>query len=257
MTHGTLDANNILIINAHICSKDTPLEYEWIYRKCLYEDPDLRPEVNEVYEILSQLELKINIFTSSLTTQQILEKFKFNYGLILTGCNIQPSNQAIFVKYGELKINLYEGQPVIYTNINELHLGACINFPIVEITYKGDLSESFSKCMDHDEKLNESFGDFSARKFSVEIHFNKLFTLDLLPKITTSNGEEFTYEKLTKWMKDLYRNKMIDIISYGLISISQLRHSTLSVNDLETFNKKHSGVAEYEEKLNLGDWNGN
>ncbi|RIA95376.1 kinase-like domain-containing protein, partial [Glomus cerebriforme] len=152
--------------------ENTPLEYQRVYQECWHEDPDLRPEVNEVYEILSQLKSKSNtnenldeIFKGSLTPQQIIKKVKLNYGLILTEYDIQPGVQAIFAEDGELKMSLYEGQPMVYTNINGLQpVEVCINFPIAEITYKGDLLESFSKYADDDEKLHESFGHFFARK---------------------------------------------------------------------------------------------
>ncbi|RIA95374.1 kinase-like domain-containing protein, partial [Glomus cerebriforme] len=79
MAHGTLDASNVLIENGRLTitgfyfygsseedikddilslghllhelvridSEDTPLEYKQVCQKCLHEDPDLRPEVNE------------------------------------------------------------------------------------------------------------------------------------------------------------------------------------------------------------------
>ncbi|CAG8484050.1 1449_t:CDS:2 [Rhizophagus irregularis] len=55
------------------------------------------------------------IFGSSLNKQQIIEQFRINHGLILTGESIRPSKQAIISENGELKMNVYEGQPIVYT----------------------------------------------------------------------------------------------------------------------------------------------
>ncbi|CAG8575285.1 1123_t:CDS:2 [Rhizophagus irregularis] len=66
--------------------------------------------------------------------QQVIEHLKLNHGLLLDG---QPSKQAIFVKNGELSISLYNGQPIVYTEINK-STELCINFPIAEVAYKGD-----------------------------------------------------------------------------------------------------------------------
>ncbi|EXX67611.1 Cdc15p [Rhizophagus irregularis DAOM 197198w] len=277
--------------------ENTPFEYQQLYQKCWCDDSVIRPGINEVREILSQMKLRFDtdeyineIFKSSLTQQQIIRKFKLNNGLILTEGNIQSSMQAIFVEDGALNMSLYEGQPIVYLNINDLQpADVCINFPIAEMAYKGDLLESFSKCADND---NDSFGHFFARKilvggklfikefssatqtqkdilkfylfhvnnltkYSIEIQFNNLFSLNLLPKIVTLDGEELdTYEKLIKWMNDLYQNKIIDIISYDLIPISQLRHNALPIDDLNTFNEKQPGVTKFKEKLSLEEWVG-
>ncbi|CAB5209038.1 unnamed protein product [Rhizophagus irregularis] len=277
--------------------ENTPFEYQQLYQKCWCDDSVIRPGINEVREILSQMKLRFDtdeyineIFKGSLTQQQIIRKFKLNYGLILTEGNIQSSMQAIFVEDGALNMSLYEGQPIVYLNINDLQpADVCINFPIAEMAYKGDLLESFSKCADND---NDSFGHFFAgkilvggklfikefssatqtqkdilkfylfhvnnsSKYSIEIQFNNLFSLNLLPKIVTLDGGELdTYDKLIKWMNDLYQNKIIDIISYDLIPISQLRHSTLSIDDLNTFYERQPGVTKFEKKLSLEEWVG-
>ncbi|CAB5215378.1 unnamed protein product [Rhizophagus irregularis] len=269
--------------------ESTPLEYQKLYQKCWHNSPDIRPEINEVHEILSQLNLRFKIFNDLLTKQQIIKKFKLNYGLILTEDNATPSMKEIF-EDGELNMSLYEEQPIVYVNINMNDLrsaDACINFPIAEITYDGDLLETF----DHND---ESFGHFFARKilvgsklfikgfssasqtqidvlkfylfcaynsskYSTEIQFNKLFGLNLLPKIVTLGGEELnTHEKLIEWMNNLYQNKMIDIISYSLIPISQLGlKKLLLIDELESFNEKQPGVVNFKEKLNLKKWIGN
>ena len=99
------------------------------------------------------------------------------HGLFLDGYDIKQSNQAIFVEDGELNISKYMGQPIVYTNINDTS-DMCINFPISEINYKGDLLEIFSKYVDSDEKLQESFGHFFARKILVG---GKLFIKEFSP----------------------------------------------------------------------------
>ncbi|CAB4426252.1 unnamed protein product [Rhizophagus irregularis] len=238
------------------------------------------------------------IFGSSLNKQQIIKRFKLNHGLILTRDNIRPSKQAIIAENGELKIDLYEGQPLVYTYINsednnDKPLDICIIFPVAEMIYNGnllDLLDSYSNCMDVDEVLHELYGHFTARKFlvgsrlfikdfnlaaitqidilkfylyyvyhlskcSTEIQFDVLFTLNLLPKIVTSDGEELdTHEKLTRWMNNLHQKKMIDIISYD--NLTTLQHNTSSISDLEDFNEKQPGIIDFKEKLNLKEWVG-
>ncbi|GBB88479.1 hypothetical protein RclHR1_01500009 [Rhizophagus clarus] len=133
--------------------ENTPLEYQELYQKCWQDNPDKRPEINEVHEILSQLNLRFKIFNDLLTKQQIIKRFKLNYGLILTEDNIIPSMKKIFDEDGKLNMSLYEEQPIVYININMNKLrpsDTCINFPIVEITYNGDSLKTLdNKLSDH------------------------------------------------------------------------------------------------------------
>ncbi|CAG8604467.1 19956_t:CDS:2, partial [Rhizophagus irregularis] len=83
--------------------------------------------------------------------QQIIRQFKLNHGLVLNGYEIMPSIQGVAVEDGELKLNLYKGQPLVYTCINseenDLKIDTCINFPIAEIIYnviKPTCSDSIS-----------------------------------------------------------------------------------------------------------------
>ncbi|CAB4432222.1 unnamed protein product [Rhizophagus irregularis] len=130
--------------------------------------------------------------------QQLIQQLKLNHGLFLNGYDIQRGKEAIFAEDGELNINLYNGQPIVYTDINDpvsptnlltffnnidskyiLRLqpsDACINFPIAEITFKSNLLESFSKCRDDVEELSASYGHIFARKTLVG---GKLFIKDL------------------------------------------------------------------------------
>ncbi|EXX70781.1 uncharacterized protein OCT59_019176 [Rhizophagus irregularis] len=299
--------------------ENTPLGYVQLYQKCWQDDPNIRPTINEVYNILSHLKSQINktknehhmdleykemsiaeIFGSSLNKQQIIEQFRINHGLILTGESIRPSKQAIISENGELKMNVYEGQPIVYTYINyecdnDESSDICINFPIAEIIYNGNLQESFSKYMDIDDELYELYGHFLASKFlvgnqlfiqdfnlanstqrnilkfylfhvynlakcSAKIQMNSIFTLNLLPKIVTLDGKELdTHEKFVKWMNELHQKKSLYLSSYDdLIPISQLRSSSIDESDeSEIFNEKQPGVADFKEKLSLEEWLGN
>ncbi|CAB4426336.1 unnamed protein product [Rhizophagus irregularis] len=238
--------------------------------------------------------LAIKGLNISKSNQQVIEYLKLNHGLLLDGCNIQPSEQAIFAKNGELSISIYDGQPMVYTEINKT-TELCINFPIAEIEYKGGLLESFLKYENKNENLHELYGHFFARKTlignklfikslnlvtstqmnilkyyliyvynlakcSIEVKFNNLFTLNLLPKVVTMDGEELnTHEEFSEWINNLYQKhqkKIVYIISYNnLIPISQLRNS--KPDDSETYDERQPGIVDFKESLSLVDWVGN
>jgi hypothetical protein len=303
---------------------NTPLKYLLLYQKCWQDDPNLRPEINEVYEILSKLKLQsvtdgkslsstnkeisdqssslhaahitLEIFKSS--KQQIIRQFKLNHGIVVNKYDIIPSVQGVAFEDGEFEVNSYKGYPLVYTSINpednELKIDTCISFPVAEIVNNGNLLQSFSEYTNDEKKLHELYGDFLVRKFlaggqlfiknfksatktqadilkfylfciynsakySIEIQFSNLFTLDLLPKLVTLNGEKInTHEKLTNLMNNLYLKKMVNIISYDdLIPIS---HNMLLLDgDHEASGEKQSGekqpgFADSEEKLSLNKW---
>ncbi|CAB5199795.1 unnamed protein product [Rhizophagus irregularis] len=289
-----------------------PSEYLQLYQKCWQDDPNMRHEINEVYEILSRIKLQLSqlsSFTSeqpspshaakitlelfNCSTQQIIKQFKLNHGLVLNG---EPSVQAVIAEDGELEVNLYKGQPLVYTYVNfkNTSLDTCINFPVAEIIYKGNLLESFIECTNDKKKLHKLHGDFLARRFlagdrlfienfklattvqanilkfyllcvynsvkySTEIQLSELVTLDLLPKLVTSDGKKLnTREELTNWMNNLNSNKIVNIISYDdLILISRLKHNTSLVDEsLETLKEKQPGIANFREKLSLEEWVG-
>ncbi|CAB4485949.1 hypothetical protein RhiirA5_418921 [Rhizophagus irregularis] len=252
----------------------------------------------------------INSIEPINNNQQIIQQLKLNHGLLLNGYNVQPSSQAIFKEDGELKVKLYNRQPIVYADISFLldnlfidkdnydntlqPSNMCINFPIAEITYKGELLKSFSECMnDNNANSHTLYGRFYARKvlignklfikdlnlatpaqidvlkfclfciynsakYSMEIPFNNLFTLNLLPKIVTLDGEELnTYEKLYKWMNSLYQDKEKSgfIISYySLIPISHLEKIMSSTDDF--LDEKQPEVTNFKEILNLEEWIG-
>ncbi|CAB5199829.1 unnamed protein product [Rhizophagus irregularis] len=302
---------------------NTPSKYLQLYQKCWQDDPNLRPEINEIYEILSQLKLQFNIngeFNAQVTDltsgrpsyphtakitleilktspQQIIRQFKLNHGLVLNGTDIMPSIKGVAVEDGELKVNLYKGQPLVYTCIdsgdNNLKVDTCIYFPVAEIIYNGDLLKSLIENTNDERKLRELYGDFFARriltggqlfivdfnsatptqinilkfylycvynsaKYPTEFQFNSLFTLNILPKLVTLDGEKLnTHEKLTNWMNNLYQKKMGNIIFYDeLIPISRSERDTSLVNGDETLKEIQTGVANFEEKLSLEKWVG-
>jgi hypothetical protein len=249
-----------------------------------------------------------------MKSQQIIRKLKLNRGLCLNENKIEPSKEVILTGDGELSISLYEGQPFVYTLINnrkshenllsfnsneneiEFHKDLqfsdiCINFPIAEITYTANLSESFSNSIDND-GLYEMYGHLFATKVLIggklfiddfkpatlvqadmfkslirwvydSIKSNEKSSLKNLPfpnfflKMRTSDGENFnTPEELFNWMNNLYQKDIADIISYNdLVPINELLKSKkLSLNNIQTFDEKQPGIANFKEKLSLDDW---
>ncbi|CAG8714712.1 15890_t:CDS:2, partial [Rhizophagus irregularis] len=116
----------------------------------------------------------INSIEPINNNQQIIQQLKLNHGLLLNGYNVQPSSQAIFKEDGELKVKLYNRQPIVYADISFLldnlfidkdnydntlqPSNMCINFPIAEITYKGELLKSFSECMNDNNANSHTLG---------------------------------------------------------------------------------------------------
>ncbi|GBC33886.2 hypothetical protein GLOIN_2v1871094 [Rhizophagus irregularis DAOM 181602=DAOM 197198] len=245
---------------------------------------------------MSDQSSKITAAINSLTNQQIIRKFKLNHGLILTGYNIRSSIQAVVIEEDyKLKKGLYKEQPLVFTYINpEVNEtpDTCINFPVFEINYNGNLLKSFLEFSGDEKELHELYGQSLARKFvaggqlfikdfnsatqaqqsvlkfylfcvynsfkySTEIQFSNLFKLNLLPKIETMDGEKLdTHEKLVNWMNNLYLKLNVCIIFYdNLIPISKLNNTT--INDLETFNdKRWSGFSNFKENESLEEWVG-
>ncbi|CAB4412814.1 unnamed protein product [Rhizophagus irregularis] len=110
------------------------------------------------------------------TQQQIIQHWNLNYGLFLDGSNIQPSNKPVLVNDGDLDISVYNGEPIVYTNINNpektnllafnsktefndslKQLDLCINFPVAKIAYNADLLETFSADEGHGHIIAKSF----------------------------------------------------------------------------------------------------
>ncbi|CAB4388385.1 unnamed protein product [Rhizophagus irregularis] len=183
----------------------TPEGYSVLYSKCWDPDPDERPTIEEI----------VNTLTPMLS-QLIIQNLKLNHGLFLNGHKIEPSKKAVFFEDGILNMSLYEGQPMVYTSINDrgsnvnlLSLNSndnetelnetlqpsdiCINFPIAEITYTAALSKSFSNFMDDGKgTLYKTFGHLFAKKV---LTGGKIFIDDFKP--ATSTEEEMFKSFLT------------------------------------------------------------
>ncbi|CAG8565470.1 6853_t:CDS:2 [Funneliformis caledonium] len=241
--------------------------------------------------------------------QQMVQKLKLNRGLYSDGHSIQPSNEAIFTDDGGLDIILYKGEPIVYTNINDpksptnlfafnndddgvksrlQHFDACINFPIAEFSYRGELLKNFSKFSNEDDE--QSFGHAFARKVLVGgklfiKNFNLASTKQIdtlqshltgtyhsvkhnkenpfsyiewrnLPKVVTSNGQVIkTQRNLVTWMSNLYHKNMFDIISYNdIIPVQKLRSNKFSADDVKIPKEIQPGVANFGEKLSFKRW---
>ncbi|PKC56366.1 hypothetical protein RhiirA1_474102 [Rhizophagus irregularis] len=137
-----------------------------------------------------------------------------------------------FIKNGKWDISLYKGQPLVYTSIDDSS-NICINFPIIEITYKDELKSKYFRINSNGDEfftrkisaggrlfIKESssitrtpfdilkfylFCVYNLARYSIEVQSNNLFTLNLLQTMETLDGEEInTHEKLTKWVNNLY-----------------------------------------------------
>ncbi|CAG8740546.1 16988_t:CDS:2, partial [Funneliformis caledonium] len=219
------------------------------------------------------------------TKQQIIEKWKLNHGLILNGFSIQPSERSVFiVDDDKLCIDLYNGEPMAYISVNNPNIptnlftidkyndddfeklkpsDVCVNFPVVEITYRTDLSDSFKNFTDGG-NIHELYGHVFASKILVggqifikdfnlassiqkdilklyliwaynsakddENSFNNnSFGLNFLPRIETSNGVNLgTPKKLSNWFDENYEN----------------------------FEERCLGIANFEKRLSLERWIG-
>jgi hypothetical protein len=238
--------------------------------------------------------------------QHMAEQWMLSHGLSLDESVIQPSNQAVLTNDGELDISLHEGEPIIYTNTTDTDTtknfitfdnnivilnntlkqsDICINFPIVEITYKGEPLDSFMN--DEEENLHDKYGHILANEFLAggqlfiknfnlasskqieilkfyliwaynsvknndEIEFNNnSFELRFLQD---SNGEDIkTPKELADWMKNLYQENTIEIISYkNFNDIFQLKNSNRIPKDFENQpGIKKSSLTEWEKNSTL------
>ncbi|PKY51973.1 hypothetical protein RhiirA4_495361 [Rhizophagus irregularis] len=270
---------------------NTPVKYQWLYQKCWEQDPDQRLNISEVLEILDQLtEVNIDDPVVQNDDQEIIQNLKLNYGLFLYGYGMQHSKYAIYDDIGELEISLYDGQPLVYTNINDKPYDACINFPFAEITYKGNLLDTFLNYDDMDGKLNNFYGHFYSDKVLVggqlfikdfnttQIQFLKMhiswaynlvkseenrsynfINLQIEPRVETWDGKEIkTTEKLINWMNKIYQENVIDVIAYiNPLRVSDLKGSKANVqptSDSRDFNEIIIKVSNYKDRLNLDEW---
>ncbi|CAB5345054.1 unnamed protein product [Rhizophagus irregularis] len=278
---------------------------EW-YKKSANKGYDRARKKLDELSILKSEEEEIE------TQQQIIQHWNLNRGLSLDGSSIQPSKEPVLGEDGELDINVYKGEPIVYTNINEpdksnllsfnnkigfnealKQLDLCINFPVVEITYKADLLESFSTNEEHGHIFAKNFiagGQLFIKNFKVfsnqvkQINILKFYLaltynsaknnsgiqfnsshfdlMHFLPRIETSSGKEIrTPKELSNWMNDLYQNNIIEIISYNnIIPISKLTNETLTIDNVnenqlvDNFNERQPGIANFEDRLSLEEW---
>ncbi|CAB4439567.1 unnamed protein product [Rhizophagus irregularis] len=328
IVHGDLHSRNILVHQNTIKETivpDTPENYIKIYTECWDNEPENRPTINQVVtrlkgelsqnsksnldeqvdnekinfeeETFNQSPLTSESVNNSSSTsgqvsskQEVIKHFKLNYGLFLNGYSIESSEHAIYSEDGEVNISLYEGQPSIYTLINDhssrtnlltfpennnidfrkalRQSDICINFPIAEVTYKSDLLESFSNLwimMKHymkwvhvDLYKAHLTWAYNSAKYDKVNQFNDSTTLSLdsFLDIRTSDDKRLnTPEDLRDWMNNLYQKNMVDVISYSdLIPISQLKVNKLLVNAFQIVDERQPGVANFKEKLSLEDW---
>ncbi|GBC51776.2 kinase-like domain-containing protein [Rhizophagus irregularis DAOM 181602=DAOM 197198] len=286
-------------------NKDFTKAKEW-YKKSANKGYDRARKKLDELSILKSEEEEIE------TQQQIIQHWNLNRGLSLDGSSIQPSKEPVLGEDGELDINVYKGEPIVYTNINEpdksnllsfnnkigfnealKQLDLCINFPVVEITYKADLLESFSTNEEHGHIFAKNFiagGQLFIKNFKVfssqvkQINILKFYLaltynsaknnsgiqfnsshfdlMHFLPRIETSSGKEIrTPKELSNWMNDLYQNNIIEIISYNnIIPISKLTNETLTIDNVnenqlvDNFNERQPGIANFEDRLSLEEW---
>ncbi|CAI2173231.1 14958_t:CDS:2 [Funneliformis geosporum] len=294
--------------------KDSGNAMEW-YKKSAENNNYRAKQILENLSGISLLEVGTQIVdTNPLTKQKIIEKWKLNHGLILDGCSIRQSEQSVFIVDGDrLCIDLYDGRPMVFTSVNNPNIPTnlftinkinnddieklkpsdlCVNFPVVEITYRTDLSDSFKNFTDEG-NLHDLYGHVFAYKILVggqifikdfnlassiqrdilklyliwaynsvkgdetSTFNNNSFGLNFLPRIETSNGLNLdTPKKLANWLNSLYQENIIDIISYDkLVSITQLKKGMLDENH-ENFEERCSGIANFEKKLSLEKWIG-
>ncbi|PKY55236.1 hypothetical protein RhiirA4_474558, partial [Rhizophagus irregularis] len=260
--------------------------------------------LNEISKVLATLKSKklktIKELLSNLPS--LIQPYKLSM--------IEPSKQAVLnnddVRWN---ISLYEGQPFVYTSVNDrndrssrvnlLNFNSddklvesprpsdiCINFPVAEITFTADLSESFSNFMNNDDRKlyelhdhlfpiriligdklfinglelvnSKQIGIFysyltwarDSAKNKKETPFNNLVAAqNFFPKIIiiTTNGINLdTHEKLTDWMNNLYQDDADKISNNNLV---QLKFDTTSFAD-----KKQHGVDNFKEELTLQNW---
>ncbi|CAB4433379.1 unnamed protein product [Rhizophagus irregularis] len=274
---------------------------------------------SEIYFQINKCKQNESIRTHSVenlsSKQQIIQQLKLNHGLFLDGCNIKPSEHAIFVEDGELSMSLYDDQPIVYISVNEpvndhdscvnsLSFNSddninhdktlqpsdiCINFPVAEITYTANLTESFLNSIDNGVTSYEKYGHLFARKILVggkifiddlesatstqedlfksqltwayslakynkENPFTNLLSPDdFFPRIRTLDGKYLnSYDKLTNWMINLYKKNIGDIISYNdLILISELRSNKSSSIDEK---QQQPGVSNFKDVKSFEVW---
>ncbi|CAB4388333.1 unnamed protein product [Rhizophagus irregularis] len=179
--------------------------------------------------------------------QQIIQQFKLNYGLFLDGYSIKPSEQAVLSEDGDLDISLYEGQPLVYTFVNDRdsHINLLsfnsgdnsiefneglqssdisINFPVAEITYStDDLLVNFME--------SETYGHLFAKKILVG---GKLFISDLISATSTQTD---SFKFFLTWVYDSAKYSKENPFNNLIGSNFLAKIRTLDGKDLNTCGK--------------------
>ncbi|GBC04293.1 hypothetical protein RclHR1_00560020 [Rhizophagus clarus] len=195
-------------------------------------DPDKRQTIQKVVNT-----------SDSMVSQQIFQNLKLNHGLFLNGYKIEPSKLALLSGDGDYDMNIYEGQPIVYTFINDRdsHVNLlsfnsndsenelnealqpsdiCINFPIAEVTYNADLSKSFSNFMNDGGTSYETYGHLFAKKVLIG---DKIFIDDFKP--ATSTQSDIFKSFLTMAYDSAKYNKKIQFNNLSLNFFPKIRTS--------------------------------
>ncbi|GBC10197.1 hypothetical protein RclHR1_09420005 [Rhizophagus clarus] len=237
--------------------------------KCSFKDEPLvisKDSVKCAYIRLTSLSQDPEKFISYKQDENL------SHSLLLDRYKITSTSKITFTENNsKWNISPYDGQPLVYTNINDSS-DTYIDFPIVEITYKDDITlKSFRIYSNGDEFFAKQiliggklfikefssatqaqvdilkfylFHAYNSAKYSLNIQFGNLFTLNILPKMETLDGEKLNiHEKLINWMTNLYKMSVLDNDNLTLIT---------SKDDT-----RRPGVTSFKEKLSLKDWVGN
>src|SRR2546421_5756673 len=92
-----------------------------------YSDQNVSSASNEFLQT-NEIKVEFDEIVSLDSEKQIIRQFKLNHGLFLDGYKIEPSKQAVFSENGELNMSLYNGQPLVYTSINDHSRTNLLNF---------------------------------------------------------------------------------------------------------------------------------
>ncbi|PKK63269.1 kinase-like protein, partial [Rhizophagus irregularis] len=243
------DSNDQIYLTVNICKGSRPKISEYtpkllanLVTKCWDSDPDERPTIQEVVTTLKAMTLK-----NLSSKQQIIQQFKLNYGLFLDGYSIKPSEQAVLSEDGDLDISLYEGQPLVYTFVNDRdsHINLLsfnsgdnsiefneglqssdisINFPVAEITYStDDLLVNFME--------SETYGHLFAKKILVG---GKLFISDLISATSTQTD---SFKFFLTWVYDSAKYSKENPFNNLIGSNFLAKIRTLDGKDLNTCGK--------------------
>src|SRR4051812_11883 len=81
--------------------------------------PTIQEVVTKLKSMISSLNANNQMDLDLSPKQQAIQQFKLNHGLFLDGYSMKHSKHAVVSDDGELDISLYNGQPLVYTFIND------------------------------------------------------------------------------------------------------------------------------------------